>query len=182
MNNDLQNRLKLLVAYAIGGIVFSVLVTSSTNLIANSLKLTFPKSIGGIVSSAVSGEPVSILMMFIAVAITGIYIWLFGFVGSKVKTYIMKSGTATLQHRPHVLGFFLVGALGIIVFGIIDEAIAPLGASSDAFALVDDVMNLQIIAIVIKFVAFAIIGAVSVWLGTKFHVVESILPEKVKVI
>jgi hypothetical protein len=81
-----------------------------------------------------------------------------------------------------VLGFFLVGALGVIAFGIIDEAIAPLGASSDALELVDDVANMQILSVLIRIVAFAVIGAVAIWLGTKFHAVESILPEKVKVI
>ena len=181
MNHELQQRLKLLVAYAVAGLIFSVLVTVSTNLVADSLNLTFPSSIGGIVSSAVSGDAVAFGMIFVATAITGVYIWIFGFVGAKVKTKIV-GGSATLQKRPHVLGFFLVGALGVIVFGIIDEAIAPFGASSDALALVDDVMNLQIIAVVIKVVSFAVIGSVAIWLGTKFHVVESILPEKVKVI
>ena len=59
MNNELQQRLKLLVAYAVAGLIFSVLVTVSTNLVADSLNLTFPSSIGGIVASAVSGNAVA---------------------------------------------------------------------------------------------------------------------------
>ena len=170
-----------MVAYAIAGLTFSVLVTVSTNLVADSLNLTFPSSIGAIVASAVSGDAVAFGMVFVTTAITGVYIWIFGFVGAKAKTKIV-GGNTTLQKRPHVLGFFLVGALGVIVFGIIDEAIAPLGASTDALALIDDVQNLQVLAVLIKFVAFAVIGAVAIWLGTKFHTVEAILPQKAKVI
>lgn len=169
----------MLVAYALAGLVFSVLVTVSTNLIANSLKLTFPSNIGSIVSSAVGGDPVSFLFVFVATAITGVYIWIFGFAGAKVKTKI-AGGSAILQKRPHVLGFFLVGALGVIVFGIVDQAIAPLGASSDALELVDDIKNMQILQVLIRFVSFAVIGAVAIWLGTKFHSVEAVLPEQLR--
>jgi hypothetical protein len=171
----------MLVAYSMAGLIFSVLVTVSTNIIANAIGLQFPSTIGGIVATAISGDPVSFVLMFIAVVVTGVYIWIFGFVGAKVKAKIL-GGNASLQTRPHVLGFFLVGALGVIAFGIIDEAIAPLGASSDALELVDDVANMQILSVLIRIVAFAVIGAVAIWLGTKFHAVESILPEKVKVI
>ena len=171
----------MLVAYSMAGLIFSVLVTVSTNIIASAVGLTFPSTIGGIVATAVSGDITAFALMFIAVVVTGVYIWIFGFVGAKVKAKIL-GGNATLQKRPHVLGFFLVGALGVIAFGIIDEAIAPLGASSDALELVDDVANMQLLSILIRVVAFAVIGAVAIWLGTKFHAVESILPEKAKVI
>ena len=171
----------MLVAYSLAGLIFSVLVTVSTNVIAKSLQLTFPSNVGSIVSSAISGDPVSFLFVFVATAVTGVFIWLFGFIATKVKTRVV-GGSVILQKRPHILGFFLVGALGVIVFGVVDQAIAPLGVSSDALELVDDVANMQILAVIIRFVAFAVIGVVAIWLGTKFHNVESILPEKAKVI
>jgi hypothetical protein len=179
LSKQLGQRGKLVLAFASAGIIFSVLVTLSTNFIAGVLNINFASTVGGIVTALIGGDPMAILMIILTTLVFGVFIWIFGFVGAKVKAKIV-GGTVKLTKRPHLIGFFLIGALGVAVFGIVDEAIAPLGASSDILELVDDVQSLQILGAIIKVVAFAVIGSVAITLGTKFTTVEGWMPETLK--
>lgn len=176
---NVQDRVKLLVAFTSAGIVFSLLITLSTNLIAERLGLSFAGSVGGIVSQMLTGEPMAFLMAFLTTVIFGILIWIFGFAGSKVKSFITKE-KVKLSARPKLLAFFIIGALGVALFGVVDEAIAPFGVSSDVLALAEDAQALNIVGILIKIVAFAVYGALAIWLGTHFSMAEKILPEQAK--
>ena len=180
MKQELTERGKLLIGYAVAGIAFSLLVTLSTNLIAGVLNTGFASSVGGIITALLSGDPMAMVMIFLTTLIFGVFIWIFGYVGALLKSKVSGGGKIKLTTRPHLIGFFLVGTLGVIAFAIVEEAIAPFGASSDVTALADDLLNLQIIAVTIKIVAFAIIGAVAIWLGTKFVDLESFMPDVTK--
>lgn len=172
-----KDRIKLLLAFTSAGIVFSLLITLTTNLIAERLGLGIAGSVGGIVTQMLTLDPLAIVMAVITTVIFGVLIWIFGFVGSKVKSFITKENVQ-LSARPKFLAFFIIGALGIALFGIVDEAIAPFGVSSDVTALANDLGNP--LGLLIKIVAFAVYGALAIWLGTHFSMAEKILPEQVK--
>ncbi len=179
LKQELTERGKLLLGYAVAGIAFSLLVTLTTNLISGVLNTGFASSISGIITALISGNPMAMIMIFLTTLIFGVFIWIFGYVGALLKTKV-SGGSVKLSTRPHIIGFFLVGALGVIAFAIVDEALIPFGASNDALSLVDDLFALQIMAVVIKIVGFAIIGAVAIWLGSKFTTLESYMPDAVK--
>ena len=168
----------MLIAYAVAGMLFALTVTLSTNLIAGLLGVDFASSVGGIVSQMLTGDPMAIVMAFITTAIFGVLIWILGFVGLKVKNKISSGGNAKLSARPKVLAFFIIGALGVALFGVVDEALAPFGVSSDVLALVGDAQALNIVGILVKIVSFAVYGALAFWLCTHFSLAEKILPEQ----
>lgn len=180
LSSNVSERVKLLIAFAVAGMLFSFTITLSTNLIAGMLGVSFPSSVGGIVSQMITGNPMAILFAFITTAIFGVLIWILGFVGLKVKNKISSGSSPHLSARPKILAFFIIGALGLALFGIVDEAIAPFGVSSDVMALAEDAQALNVVGILVKIVAFAVYGALAIWLGTHFSMAEKILPSQLK--
>lgn len=174
---NIQDRLKLLVAFAVAGIVFSLIVNIVTTQLAERLGVIGASSIGGIVSQILSGNPMAIVMVFLTTILFGVLIWIAGFVGSKAKSFITKENVK-LSARPKLLAFFIIGGLGLALFGVLDEALAPFGVNTDATTLLSDLGNP--IGILIKIVAFAIYGSLAIWLGTHFSMAEKILPDSVK--
>jgi hypothetical protein len=177
LNAEITDRVKLLLAYTGAGIIFSLLINLSTTQLSERLGLGVAESVGGIVTQLLTGDPMAILMAFLTTVIFGVLIWVFGFVGSKVKSFITHE-KVNLSVRPKLLAFFIIGALGVAMFGILDEALLPFNVSTNVVDLPNDLLNP--VGLLLKIVAFAIYGALAIWLGTHFTMAEKILPEQAK--
>lgn len=177
MKTTLSMRGKLFAGIILAGIVFSLLSTVTTNLLVTYAEVSFPSNVSGIISGLLAGEPIAFGITFALTAIVGFYIWIFGFIGAWLKTKVTREGKIKLQKRPAILGFFLVGGLAIIIFGIVDEAVASVGASTDPTELLTTLAELNIIGFLINLVAMAVIGTVAIALGTKFTTIEGWLPK-----
>ena len=179
MNTNISSKGKLLLAFAGAGIVFSLLATYTT-LAISSIGLEFGNSVGGIVSTMFSGNPQAMGLMVLTTIIFGLYIWIFGFIASKVKAKINHEKNAKLSARPHLIGLLVLGAIGVGIFGIVDDAIAGAGTSTNPEDFIANATGLNIIGLVYQIVAYAILGMVAIWLGTKFTAIEDKFPDVVK--
>lgn len=170
----------MFLAFALAGIVFSLLTTISINVISSSLGLEFGSSVQGIVSAMFSGNILSILLMVLTTIIFGVFIWIFSYLGAMIKTKITRGSKITLTKRPHIIGFLLMGAIGVGVFGLVDEVLAGAGTSTSIDSFVGVITTFNVIGIVSQLLAYALLGFIVLFLGSKFQAVESIAPDPLK--
>lgn len=179
MNSSLSAKGKLLIALFIGGLIFSLLVTWTTSVIT-SIGLESVNSVGGIVSAMFSGDLMATGLVFLTTVLFGVYIWIFGFIASRVKSMITKERKPKLQGRPRLLALFIIGLIGVGIFSIFDEAVAGAGTSTSTDDLIANATGLNIVGLTFQIVAFAIYGMIAIGLGTKFAWAESKLPDVAK--
>jgi hypothetical protein len=172
----LSEKGKLLIGYSVAGITFSVLITLSIALLSGTVGLNFDNNVQGIMSAFVSGDPMAILITAITVGLFGVFIWLFGYIGAVFKSKV-SGGTVKLQKRPHIVGFFLMGIIGIGIFGVVDQILAGVGTSSDPVGLLAFTNPL---GIVVQFIFYSVVGFTVIWLGSKFTAIEKPLPDSLK--
>ena len=171
----------MFVGYAIAGIVFALATTFSINIITSTLGLEFGSSVQGIVSAMFSGN----IMATVAVALTtilfGLFIWVFGYLGAMIKSKIDGGkNPLNLKKRPHIIGFLVLGIIGVGIFGLIDEVLAGVGTSTNLDSFMGAVSNMNVMGIVLQLVAYAVLGFVVIWLGGKIQAIEGSLPEVTK--
>lgn len=142
--------------------------------------LQFPSSVGGIITGLFSGEISAILTTAISVILAGVFVWIYGHLGGYVKAKISGEKPTKLQSRPHVAGFFIVAFIAIGIFALVDEMLASVGTSTDPTLLLANAEEFNIFGIVVQLIAFAILGFVVSWLGSKFQSVEKPLPDSLK--
>jgi hypothetical protein len=176
-----MSKIKLFVGYAIAGIVFALATTFSINIITSTLGLEFGSSVQGIVSAMFSGN----IMATVAVALTtilfGLFIWVFGYLGAMIKSKIDGGkNPLNLKKRPHIIGFLVLGIIGVGIFGLIDELLAGVGTSTNLDSFMGAVSNMNVMGIVLQLVAYAVLGFVVIWLGGKIQAIEGSLPEVTK--
>ena len=177
MNANISSKAKVFGGYAIAGIVFAFATTFSINIITSTLGLEFGSSVQGIISAMFSGNIMATIAVAISTILFGVFIWVFSYLGGMIK---QKSGGGnnplTLKKRPHIVGFLLVGIIGIGIFGLVDELLAGVGTSTDLDSFMGAISSMNIMGIALQLVAYAILGFVVIWLGGKFQAVEGLVP------
>ena len=177
MNANISSKIKLFLGYAIAGIVFAFATTFSINIITSTLGLEFGSSVQGIISAMFSGNIMATVAVAISTILFGVFIWIFGYLGAMIKSKIDGSSSPlNLKKRPHIIGFLLVGIIGVGIFGLVDELLAGVGTSTNLDSFMGAVSNMNIMGIVLQLVAYAVLGFVVIWLGGKFQAVEGIVP------
>ncbi len=181
LNANISSKIKEFLSYAIAGIVFAFATTFSINIITSTLGLEFGSSVQGIISAMVSGN----IMATIAVAITtilfGVFIWIFGYLGGMIKSKISGgSNPLNLKKRPYIIGFLVLGIIGVGIFGLVDELLAGVGTSTSLDSFMGAVTNMNIMGIVLSLVAYAILGFIVIWLGGKISAIQGVLPNVAK--
>jgi len=177
MNANISSKIKLFLGYAIAGIVFAFATTFSINIITSTLGLEFGSSVQGIISAMFSGNIMATVAVAISTILFGVFIWIFGYLGAMIKSKIDGSSSPlNLKKRPHIIGFLLVGIIGVGIFGLVDELLAGFGTSTNLDSFMGAVSNMNIMGIVLQLVAYAVLGFVVIWLGGKFQAVEGIVP------
>ncbi len=177
MNANISSKAKLFGGYAIAGIVFAFATTFSINIITSTLGLEFGSSVQGIISAMFSGNIMATIAVAISTILFGVFIWVFGYLGAMLKSKVDGgSPKLSLKNRPHIVGFLLMGIIGIGIFGLVDELLAGVGTSTDLDSFMGAVSSMNIMGIVLQLVAYAVLGFVVIWLGGKFNAVEGIVP------
>jgi len=177
MNANISSKIKLFLGYAIAGIVFAFATTFSINIITSTLGLEFGSSVQGIISAMFSGNIMATVAVAISTILFGVFIWIFGYLGAMIKSKIDGSSSPlNLKKRPHIIGFLLVGIIGVGIFGLVDELLAGFGTSTNLDSFMGAVSNMNIMGIVLQLVAYAVLGFVVIWLGGKFQAVEGLVP------
>ena len=177
MNTNISSKIKLFLGYAIAGIVFAFATTFSINIITSTLGLEFGSSVQGIISAMFSGNIMATVAVAISTILFGVFIWIFGYLGAMIKSKIDgKSSPLNLKKRPHLIGFLLVGIIGVGIFGLVDELLAGFGTSTNLDSFMGAVSSMNFMGIVLQLVAYAVLGFVVIWLGGKFQAVEGIVP------
>jgi len=171
---------KLILGFSGLGITFAVLFTLSVTLISAIIGLQFPTSVGGIITGLISGELSAILTTAISVILVGVFVWVYGYLGAFVKAKIQGDKNPKLQKRPHVAGFFIVAVIAIGIFSIVDEGLSAVNTSTDPTMLLTNVTEFNIIGLVVQIIAYAFLGFVVTWIGSKFQAVEKPLPSAMK--
>lgn len=172
-----SDRGKMVIGYSIAGIVFAILTTISIAVLnATPLGLGFDNNVQGLISALFSGDIMAMILTAITAIIFGVFIWIFGYVGASLRAKV-SGGTVKLQKRPHLIGLFLMGILGVGIFGIVDQILAGVGTSTDPIGLIafDNPLG-----IVVQFIAYSFLGFAVIWLGSKFTSLEKPLPDTVK--
>lgn len=174
--NSLSEKGKLIIGYSIAGIAFAVLTTLSIGLLNGTLGLNFSNNVQGIITALFSFDPMAMLLTALTVIIFGVFIWIFGYIGAMLKSKV-SGGNVKLQKRPHIVGFFIMGIIGVGVFGVVDEILAGVGTSTDPIGLMsfDNPMG-----IVVQFIAYSVLGFAVIWLGSKFTAFEKPIPDSLK--
>lgn len=167
---------KLIIGYSLAGLAFSVLVTISIGILNGTLGLNFENNVQGIITALVSGDPMAMLITALTAIIFGVFIWIFGYIGAMLKSKV-SGGNVKLQKRPHIIGFFLMGIIGVGIFGVVDQILAGVGTSTNPAGLMafDNPVG-----IVIQFLFYSVVGFTVIWLGSKFTAIEKPLPESAK--
>ncbi len=162
------------------GIVFSLLTTLSISVLQGSLGLEFGSSVQGIVSAMFSGDIMATLVVISTTIIFGVFIWIFGYLGALLKVKVTGGSNVKLQSRPHLVGFLLMGVIGVGVFGLVDELLAGAGTSTDITSFAGAITTLNIVGIIAQLLAYAVLGFVVLFLGSKFQAVENLAPDATK--
>ena len=171
---------KLILGYTGLGVTFAILFTLSVTLINAMIGLQFPSSVGGIVTGLFSGDVSAILTTAISVILVGVFVWIFGYLGAIVKSKISGGGKLKLQTRPHVVGFFVTAIIAIGIFSVVDEMLASAGTSTDPTMLLTNVAEFNFIGVIAQIFAYAILGFVVAWIGSKFQAFEKPIPDALK--
>ena len=167
----------MFVGYAVAGIVFALATTFSINIITSTLGLEFGSSVQGIISAMFSGNIMATVAVALTTILIGVFVWVFGYLGAMIKSKVDGSNSPlSLKKRPHIVGFLLMGIIGIGIFGLVDELLAGFGTSTDLDSFMGAVSSMNIMGIVLQLVAYAVLGFVVIWLGGKFNAVEGIVP------
>jgi len=180
LNANLTQKLKLILGFAVAGIVFSLATTLSINAISGSLGLEFGSSVQGIVSAMFSGNVMATIMIVITTVIFGVFIWIFGYLGAMLKSKVTGGAKLTLQKRPHIVGFLLMGVIGVGVFSLVDQLLAGAGTSTNIDSFIGSLTSFNVIGIVAQLLAYAVLGFVVLFLGSKFQAVEKLAPDTLK--
>jgi hypothetical protein len=181
LNANISSKIKWFLGYAIAGIVFAFATTFSINIITSTLGLEFGSSVQGIVSAMFSGN----IMATVAVALTtilfGVFIWVFSYLAGMFKSKIDgNKNPLNLKKRPHLIGFLVLGIIGVGIFGLIDEVLAGVGTSTNLDSFMGAVSNMNVMGIVLQLVAYSVLGFVVIWLGARIQAIEGALPEVTK--
>ena len=177
MNANISSKAKLFLGYAIAGIVFAFATTFSINIITSTLGLEFGSSVQGIISAMFSGNIMATVAVAISTILFGVFVWVFGYLGAMIKSKVDGSNSPlSLKKRPHIVGFLLMGIIGIGIFGLVDELLAGVGTSTDLDSFMGAVSSMNFMGIVLQLVAYAVLGFVVIWLGGKFTQVEGLVP------
>jgi hypothetical protein len=180
LNANITGKGKLILGFALAGIVFSLLTTLSVNVISGSLGLEFGNSVQGIVSAMFSGDIMATVLIILTTITFGVFIWIFSYLGAMMKTRVTGGSKITLSKRPHIIGFLLMGAIGVGVFGLVDEVLAGANTSTSIDSFVGAITTLNIIGIISQLLAYAVLGFVVLFLGSKFQAIESVAPDVLK--
>lgn len=180
MKGEISQKGKLLLAFAVAGIIFSFATEITSNLLSGALGLDFNQNLQGVTATFFNIESgMAIAFTVIMLAILGVYIWIFGYIGGYAKNKIMGGGMQKLQKRPRIIGLILMGGLVIATFTILDQILAGVDESGNftsTSGLIEAVTTVNIISVVVRIVAFAILGFLVLWLGTKFQTVTDKAP------
>ena len=174
---NLTGSAKTIVGYSIAGIAFAVLTTIAIGLLNATIGLNFDNNVQGIITALFSGDPMAIIFTAITAIIFGAFIWGFGYIGAMLKSKATGGTVTKIGKRPHIVGFFLMGIIGVGIFGIVDQVLAGVGTSTDPVGLLsfDNPMG-----IAIQFIAYSVLGFVVIWLGSKFTALEKPVPDSLK--
>jgi hypothetical protein len=180
LNANITGKGREILGFAVAGIVFSLLTTVSINALSGSLGLEFGSSVQGIVQQMFSGDIMATLLIVLTTIIFGVFIWIFGYLGAWIKSKSNGGSKITLSKRPRIIGFLLMGAIGVGVFGLVDEVLAGANTSTSIDSFVGAITTLNIIGIISQLLAYAVLGFVVLFLGSKFQAVEKFVPEPLK--
>jgi hypothetical protein len=180
LNANITDKGKLILGFALAGIVFSLLTTLSINVLSSSVGLEFGSSVQGIVSAMFSGDIMATLLIIATTIIFGVFVWIFGFIGAMLKQKVTGGSNLKLQKRPHIIGFLLMGVIAVGVFGLVDELLAGAGTDTNVENFIGSLTSFNIIGIVSQLLAYAVLGFIVLFLGSKFQAVENIAPDALK--
>ena len=127
-----------------------------------------------------SGDMMSTVLIILTTIIFGVFIWIFSYLGALLKTKSTGGSKITLSKRPRIIGFLLMGAIGVGVFGLVDELLAGAGTSTSIDSFVGAITTFNIIGIISQLLAYAVLGFIVLFLGSKFQAVEKFAPEPLK--
>jgi hypothetical protein len=180
LNANISGKGKLILGFALAGIVFSLLTTLSVNVLSGSLGLEFGSSVQGIVSAMFSGDIMATLLIVLTTIVFGVFIWIFGYLGAMLKSKVTGGSNIKLSKRPHIVGFLIMGVIAVGVFGLVDELLAGAGTSTDVTSFIGAITSFNVVGIISQLLAYAVLGYVVLFLGSKFQAVENVAPDALK--
>lgn len=180
----ITEKLKLVLAYSLAGIVFAIASTATTSILAGAIGLEFNTTLQGVSATFFNPtDAMSVVFTVITLLILGVYIWIFGYIGGWVKNKISHGGKMKLQKRPHLISLFAMGIVVIGVFALFDQFLLGIDSSgdlTDTSAFIEQIQAFNILSVVVRLIAFAGLGFLVIWLGSKFQVVEKPFPDAMK--
>lgn len=181
MNNSYSGKGKLILAYAITGIVFGLLASNIMNMLAGFFSISFSSDLSNVFGMLFNiAEPLGIVFAIVNLLVIGALVWIFGMIGQFLKKKITGS-SEKMTKRPHLFSFVLLGIITIGVITLFNSATS--GVSPDAS--LTDINTLMgasgIVPMIGSIIAFSALGFIVVLLGSKgVALAENHTPDQLK--
>lgn len=181
MNSSYTGKGKLILAYAITGIVFGLIASGIMSMLADYFSLSFNSDLSNVFGMLFNiAEPLGIVFAVVNLIVIGALVWIFGMIGQQLKKKI-TGGSVEMTKRPHLFSFVLLGIITIGVITLFNSATA--GVSPDAsLTSINTLMGASgILPMIGSIIAFSALGFIVVLLGSKgVKIAEDKTPDQLK--
>lgn len=181
MDSSITGKGKLLLAYALLGIIFGLVAVGIMNMLAGIFSISFGTDLSNVFAMLFDiTNGVGILFAVVNLLVLAGLVWIFGMIGMYITSKII-GGKAKYTKRPHLPSFVILGVITVAVIGMFNQAIAGVSPNVP----LTDIMTLfgasGILPAIGSFIAFSALGFFVILLGSKgVEIAENKTPEYLK--